>query len=63
MHTRLCGVCSRLVKACRYHSGLALCPVCFDNFEEIDQLTTQRVADLEQRVETMEQRLRKEFRK
>lgn len=64
MHTRQCGVCkTRSLQACRYHSGFALCPTCFDDFEEIDRLTTQRVVDLEQRVEAMEQRLSKEFRK
>lgn len=64
MHTKRCSVCHMLnEKACRYHSGFALCPECFDSFEEIDRLTTQRMVAMEQRVEAIEQRLSKEFRK
>lgn len=64
MHTKRCNVCRTLhEQECRYYSGIALCPECFDNFEEIDRLTAQRMVDLEQRVEAMEERWSKEFRK
>jgi recombinational DNA repair protein (RecF pathway) len=64
MHTKRCSVCHTLnEQACKYHSGFALCPKCFDSFEEIDRLTAQRMVDLEQRVEAMEERWSKEFRK
>ncbi len=64
MHTKQCDVCKTWsLEPCRYHSGFALCPTCFADFEEIDRLTTQRMVDLEQRVEMLEQRLRNEFRK
>jgi hypothetical protein len=40
MHTRRCGVCSRLNSiCCYYHSESALCPECYENFEEIDRIT------------------------
>lgn len=50
MHTRRCGVCHRFADICRFHSGSALCPDCYGNFEEIDRITA---LDLEMRADAL----------
>lgn len=35
-----CNVCHNQKGPIKYHSGLGLCPKCFDDFEEIDRKTT-----------------------